>query len=154
MFIKRTDIKSIANKFRIEGKKIVFTNGCFDIIHSGHITYLSKAKELGDVLIVGLNSDDSVTRLKGPGRPVNNENDRVLVLDSLRFVDYVVLFNEDTPYNLIKEIIPDVLVKGGDYTINTIVGADFVSQKGGKVISIPLVEGKSTSGLLEKIRHL
>jgi D-beta-D-heptose 7-phosphate kinase/D-beta-D-heptose 1-phosphate adenosyltransferase len=116
---------------------------------------LKKSRELGDVLIIGLNTDDSVRRLKGnQGRPVNNENDRAVVLDSLRFVDFVVLFDEDTPFNLINEIKPDILVKGGDYTIGTIVGADIVLGNGGKVITIPLVPGKSTSGIIEKIKKL
>lgn len=154
MIINRSEIKKLILNLKSSTKKIVFTNGCFDIIHAGHITYLKVAKDLGDVLIIGLNTDDSVTRLKGPGRPVNNENDRAMILDSLRFVDYVVLFDEDTPYNLINEIKPDILVKGGDYTFETIVGADIVTQNGGKVITIPLVEGKSSSGLLEKIRQL
>lgn len=148
------EIKDICKDIKSNGKKIVFTNGCFDIIHAGHVDYLKKARELGDVLIVGLNTDDSVKRIKGAGRPVNNQDDRSIVLDSLRFVDFVVLFNEDTPYNLILEIKPDILVKGGDYTIETIVGADIVLGNGGRVITIPLTAGKSTSGLIEKIRQL
>ncbi|MBI5323712.1 MAG: D-glycero-beta-D-manno-heptose 1-phosphate adenylyltransferase [Ignavibacteriae bacterium] len=154
MIISRNEISLLIRKLKTEGKKVVFTNGCFDIIHSGHITYLAKAKESGDILIIGLNTDDSVKRLKGKFRPVNNEKDRALVLDSLRFVDYVILFDEDTPYNLINEVKPDVLVKGGDYTIDTVVGSDIVKESGGEVIIIPLVEGKSTSGLIEKIRLL
>jgi rfaE bifunctional protein nucleotidyltransferase chain/domain len=154
MITSRTEIQGICRQLKQQGKTIVFTNGCFDIIHAGHVTYLENAKVLGDVLIVGLNTDDSVRRLKGKGRPLNDERDRAMVLDSLRFVDYVTLFGEDTPYDLIKEIKPDILVKGGDYTPETIVGADIVMQYGGKVVVIPLVEGKSTTGLIEIIKKL
>ena len=144
-------IKNIAEKAKKENKKIVFTNGCFDIIHSGHCFYLTEAKKLGDILIVGLNTDASVKRLKGETRPVNNEDDRAMVLSCLKPVDYVVLFDEDTPFNLIRNIIPNVLVKGGDYTIENIVGADIVLENGGEVKVIPFVEGKSTTKILEKI---
>lgn len=133
------------------GKKIVFTNGCFDIIHAGHVEYLSKAKQLGDYLIVGLNTDNSVRILKGQNRPINNESDRAVVLSALKPVDFVVLFNDETPINLIKKLIPDVLVKGGDYSIENIVGADFVAENGGKVIIIPLLDGKSTSNIANKL---
>ncbi|MCU0370465.1 MAG: D-glycero-beta-D-manno-heptose 1-phosphate adenylyltransferase [Bacteroidales bacterium] len=129
-------------------QKIVFTNGCFDILHRGHIEYLSQARDNGNVLVIGLNSDASVRRIKGKGRPVQDEMTRALVLASLRFVDAVVLFDEDTPYELIKSIQPDVLVKGGDYTEETIVGADLVRANGGEVVVIPLVEGYSTSRIL------
>ena len=144
-------IKNIAEKAKKENKKIVFTNGCFDIIHSGHCFYLTEAKKLGDILIVGLNTDASVKRLKGETRPVNNEDDRAIVLSCLKPVDYVVLFDEDTPFNLIRNIIPNVLVKGGDYTIENIVGADIVLENGGEVKVIPFVEGKSTTKIIEKI---
>ena len=144
-------IKNIAEKAMKENKKIVFTNGCFDIIHSGHCFYLTEAKKLGDILIVGLNTDASVKRLKGETRPVNNEDDRAMVLSCLKPVDYVVLFDEDTPFNLIRNIIPNVLVKGGDYTIENIVGADIVLENGGEVKVIPFVEGKSTTKIIEKI---
>lgn len=144
-------IKNIAEKAKNENKKIVFTNGCFDIIHSGHCFYLTEAKKLGDILIVGLNTDASVKRLKGETRPINNEDDRAMVLSCLKPVDYVVLFDEDTPFNLIRNIIPNVLVKGGDYTIENIVGADIVLENGGEVKVIPFVEGKSTSKIIEKI---
>ena len=144
-------IKNIAEKAKKENKKIVFTNGCFDIIHSGHCFYLTEAKKLGDILIVGLNTDASVKRLKGETRPINNEDDRAMVLSCLKPVDYVVLFDEDTPFNLIRNIIPNVLVKGGDYTIENIVGADIVLENGGEVKVIPFVEGKSTSKIIEKI---
>ncbi|SNR60774.1 bifunctional D-glycero-beta-D-manno-heptose-7-phosphate kinase/D-glycero-beta-D-manno-heptose 1-phosphate adenylyltransferase HldE [Desulfurobacterium atlanticum] len=134
---------------REKGKKIVFTNGCFDILHRGHIEYLKKAKELGDVLIVGLNSDDSVKRIKGKDRPINRQEDRAELLASLEFVDYVVIFDEDTPYNLIKEIKPHVLVKGGDYKLEEIVGREFAK----KTITLPFIEGYSTTFLIEKMRN-
>lgn len=144
-------IKNIASEAKKNNKTIVFTNGCFDIIHSGHCFYLNEAKKLGDVLIVGLNSDDSVKRLKGEGRPINIEIDRANVLCSLKPVDYVVIFKEDTPLNLIKNILPNILVKGGDYSIKDVVGADVVMDNGGEVIILPFVEGKSTSKIIAKI---
>ena len=131
-----------------QGLKIVFTNGCFDLLHRGHVEYLSKAADMGDVLVVGLNTDASVKRLKGEGRPVNNEEARALVLASLSFVDAVVLFDEDTPYELIKAVHPDVLVKGADYKVEDIVGYDIVTSYGGTVTTVPLVEGYSTTQLL------
>jgi len=134
--------------WRFLNNKIVFTNGCFDILHRGHIEYLSQARDKGAVLIIGLNSDASVKRIKGEGRPVQDEMTRALVLASLRIVDAVVLFDEDTPYELIKFVQPDVLVKGGDYTEETIVGADIVKANGGEVAVIPLVEGYSTTKIL------
>ena len=133
-------------------KKIVFTNGCFDILHAGHVDYLGKAKALGDCLVVGVNSDASVKRLKGSERPINNLADRMTILSSLEAVDYVVPFEEDTPLDIIKAIGPDVLVKGGDYQIGDIVGADFVTEHGGKVMTIPCVEGKSTTGIINKVK--
>ena len=141
--------------FRTEHEKetIVFTNGCFDILHVGHVRYLQEAAKLGDKLVVGLNSDDSVRRLKGEERPVNKQLDRAEVLCSLGFVDYVVIFEEDTPYELIKEIQPDVLVKGGDYIPEEVVGKDIVENRGGKLVLIPFVEGKSTSKIIEKIKQ-
>lgn len=148
------DIAGICENLRNEGKIIVFTNGCFDIIHPGHTIYLRKAKEYGDVLVIGLNSDDSVRRLKGPERPLNNVEDRAEVLSSLKPVDFVVVFSEDTPLKLIEQVKPNVLVKGGDYTKDKIVGADFVESGGGKVVVIPYVAGKSTSSLLDKIKKL
>ncbi|MDD3523528.1 MAG: D-glycero-beta-D-manno-heptose 1-phosphate adenylyltransferase [Candidatus Cloacimonetes bacterium] len=135
-----------------DGKKIVFTNGCFDILHAGHVQYLEEARGMGDILVVGLNSDSSVTRLKGSERPVNNERDRYLVLQALRAVDYVIIFQEDTPYELIREIQPDVLVKGGDWAPEEIVGSDIVLSKGGVVRSLRFVEGLSTTGVIEKLR--
>lgn len=141
-------------RWKTFGKTIAFTNGCFDILHAGHIHSLSQAASFADVLVVGLNSDASTKRLKGEGRPVNNEDNRALMLASLIMVDAVVLFNEDTPLQLITAIMPDVLVKGGDYTIDTIVGAKEVIANGGKVEVIPLVEGLSTTNLLKKIETL
>ena len=133
--------------------KLVFTNGCFDIIHEGHVDYLLKARNLGDALIVGLNSDDSVRRLKGPLRPINDVNARAIVLASMFFVDYVIVFNEDTPFNLIKSVKPDILVKGGDYKRDIVVGADFVELNGGKVVIIPFLEGFSTTTIIDKIKN-
>jgi rfaE bifunctional protein nucleotidyltransferase chain/domain len=132
-------------------QKIVFTNGCFDILHRGHIEYLSSARDNGAVLIIGVNTDASVKRIKGENRPVQDEMTRAMVLASLRFVDAVTLFDEDTPLELIKAIQPDVLVKGGDYTPETIVGADTVKENGGEVVIIPLTEGFSTSNILNKL---
>ena len=134
-----------------QGLKVVFTNGCFDILHRGHVEYLSKASDMGDVLVVGLNTDASVKRLKGESRPINDEQARALVLASLGFVDAVVLFDEDTPYELIKAIRPDVLVKGADYKPEEIVGYDIVTSYGGKVEVVDLVEGYSTTQLLSLI---
>ncbi len=134
-----------------QNKKVVFTNGCFDIIHAGHVQYLQQAKELGDILIVGLNSDDSVKRLKGSSRPINNQQDRKIVLEALRSVDYVLIFEEDTPYNLINQIKPDVLVKGGDWKVEQIVGSDIVLENGGEVKSLLFIDGASTTSIIEKI---
>ena len=133
-------------------KKIVFTNGCFDILHVGHIRYMQEAAKLGDILVVGLNSDESVKRLKGPERPVNNQDDRAEMLSSLEFVDYVVVFEEDTPYELIKKIQPDVLVKGGDYNPDNVVGKDIVEARGGELRLLHFVEGKSTTNIINKIK--
>lgn len=139
---------------KVNGRKIVFTNGCFDILHHGHIDLLAKAADEGDLLIVGVNTDASVKRLKGQDRPVNGEMDRALLLASLLHVDSVCLFDEDTPLRLITALQPDVLVKGGDYTLDTIVGAKEVQQWGGRVSIIPFVDGYSTSSLISKIRTL
>ena len=133
-------------------QKVVFTNGCFDIIHRGHVEYLEEAKSLGDILIIGLNSDESVRRLKGPSRPINNEEDRARVLLGLKSVDGVVAFKEDTPLELIKMVKPDVLVKGGDWKVEDIVGHEFVIEGGGEVYSLPFREGCSTTNIIEKIR--
>ena len=142
------------NSWRGSGKKIVFTNGCFDLLHTGHLDYLARAASLGNILIVGLNSDPSIKRLKGPERPVNVQSDRALALAALLLVDAVCVFEEDTPLALIEAVKPDVLAKGGDYTPETIVGAPFVTRNGGEVAIIPFVEGYSTTGLLKKIRSL
>lgn len=139
---------------RMKGKKIVFTNGVFDILHHGHLDYLAKAASLGNILVVGVNSDASVKRLKGPERPLHHENDRAFQLASLMFVDAVCIFEEDTPLTLIEAVQPDVLAKGGDYTIDTIVGAPFVTARGGQVAVIPFVSGYSTTALIERIKKL
>jgi rfaE bifunctional protein nucleotidyltransferase chain/domain len=140
--------------WRFFQKKIVFTNGCFDIIHLGHIDYLLKAKNLGDKLLIGLNTDESVRQIKGSHRPITDQNSRAVILASLRFVDGVILFNETTPYNLIEEIKPDLLVKGSDYLINDIVGADIVKENGGQIITIDFLEGYSTTSVIEKIKKI
>lgn len=131
---------------------LVFTNGCFDIIHRGHVEYLNQAKSLGKYLLVGLNSDESVRKIKGEGRPINIEADRAFVLSNIKCVDAVIVFNEDTPYNLIKAVRPDILVKGGDWKENMIVGSDVVKNYGGKVYSLKYVDSYSTSNIIDKIR--
>jgi D-beta-D-heptose 7-phosphate kinase/D-beta-D-heptose 1-phosphate adenosyltransferase len=136
-----------------DGRKVVFTNGCFDILHRGHVEYLTKAKALGDVLLVGMNTDASVKRLKGPQRPVVSQDDRAFVLAALRTIDYVCLFDEDTPYELIKAVVPDVLVKGGDWSIDAIVGKDIVEAAGGTVQTIDFVPDRSTTNIIEKISN-
>lgn len=142
----------LANKFfKKVNKKIVFTNGCFDILHVGHVRYLKEAKKLGDILVVGLNSDSSVNKIKGEKRPIVNEKERAEILLSLEAVDYVVIFEEETPFKLIKKINPDILVKGGDWKEEDIVGSDIVRKKGGTVKSISYIEGKSTTNIIEKI---
>lgn len=137
-----------------KGSKLVFTNGCFDILHVGHVKYLQQAKALGDILVVGLNSDASVKRLKGEERPVQVEADRADVLAALACVDFVCLFNEDTPLDLITTVKPDFLVKGGDWPVEKIVGYDFVTSYGGQVKSLPFVPGRSTSSILERVKQL
>jgi rfaE bifunctional protein nucleotidyltransferase chain/domain len=139
--------------WRLKSDTIVFTNGCFDILHFGHIDYLLKARDLGKRLIVGVNTDNSVKRLgKGDSRPINDEKSRSMIIASLQFVDAVILFDEDTPYQLIKAIEPDVLVKGADYTIDKVVGADIVKARGGNVVLIEYLEGYSTTNIEKKIR--
>ena len=145
------EIKSIRKKFRDEKKKVVFTNGCFDLIHAGHVDYLTKAKELGDVLLVGLNSDSSIRRIKGDKRPILQEEERAFIISSLKPVDYVVFFDEDTPAELIAEIIPDILVKGADWSIENIVGRDVVEANGGEVKTIRFVNDQSTSKIIKSI---
>jgi rfaE bifunctional protein nucleotidyltransferase chain/domain len=147
--VDRSKIREIISDIKSSGKKVVFTNGCFDLIHAGHVRYLAEAKGLGDVLVIGLNSDASVSSIK-PGRPLTPEDQRAEVLAALESVDYVVLFSEDTPYNLIKDVRPDVLVKGADWKEEDIIGNDIVKD----VRTIQFVEGISTSGIIEKIRKL
>jgi rfaE bifunctional protein nucleotidyltransferase chain/domain len=154
MIVSREEICHIVDNLRKEGKKIVFTNGCFDIIHRGHVEYLYQARKFGDVLIVGLNSDDSTHRIKGKGRPINPLEDRKIVLDALKPVDYVVVFDEDTPLDLIKAVLPDVLVKGSDWKPEEIVGADIVKMNGGEVKTIKLVPERSTTMLINKIKTI
>jgi len=145
------DAKFLGEFLRKAGYKIVFTNGCFDIIHRGHVELLKFARSLGDVLVVGLNDDESVRRLKGKNRPINTLEDRAFVLLSIRWVDFVVPFSEDTPERIIREISPNVLVKGGDYRIEDIAGADFVLSKGGRVEIFNYLEGYSTTSIIKKI---
>jgi D-glycero-beta-D-manno-heptose 1-phosphate adenylyltransferase len=147
-------IQRMANIWRMKGDRIVFTNGCFDILHRGHVEYLEEAAALGDRLVIGLNSDDSVRRQgKGPERPLNDQDSRAKVLAALRHVDAVVIFEQDTPLELIQALGPDVLVKGGDWSEDRIAGAEYVRSHGGDVRSLKLVEGFSTTALVEKIRH-
>lgn len=136
-----------------QGKRIVFTNGCFDILHRGHVTYLTEARKLGDLLVVGVNSDASVKRLKGPERPINNETDRSYVLSQLKAVDFTEIFTEDTPLNLILKVQPKILVKGGDWKIDQIVGGKEVIASGGDVFSLNFVDGYSTTSIINKINH-
>lgn len=151
--ITEADIENIISTLKnnsSEKNKVVFTNGCFDLLHVGHIRYLAQAKSHGDYLVVGVNSDDSVKRLKGPTRPIQNENDRAEILAALASVDYVVIFKEDTPENLIHKVRPDVLAKGGDWKIESIVGGAFVQSYGGQVLSLQFIDGKSTTKIIEK----
>jgi rfaE bifunctional protein nucleotidyltransferase chain/domain len=152
--VARREIKRLAGDLHQHNKKIVFTNGVFDILHRGHVDYLTRAADLGDVLIVGLNSDSSVRRLKGPERPLQPERDRAAVLLALKPVDHVVIFSEDTPEKLIRQVRPDVLVKGADYQIDEIVGADFVKSCGGQVERIRLSQGRSSSRLIEILKSM
>jgi len=149
--ISLSDLKAIRLKLKASGKKVVFTNGVFDLIHAGHVDYLSKAKSLGDVLIVGLNTDDSVKRIKGEKRPILEQEERAFILSNLKPVDYVILFNEDTPEKLISELIPDILVKGADWAIEKIVGKDIVEKNGGEVKAIDFINNQSTSRIIDLI---
>lgn len=151
MLIDRNDVASFCDELKHSGKQIVFTNGCFDIIHAGHVRYLTTAKNFGDVLIVGLNTDESVRRLKGDSRPINNQLDRAEVLLGLKAVDHVIFFGEATAENLIAEVKPNVYVKGGDYTLDTLPEAKIVQQFGGRVELVNLVAGRSTTNIVEKI---
>ena len=152
--ISRNHLDTFLSSCRNEmNSRIVFTNGCFDILHRGHVDLLEKAKALGTFLILGLNSDESVRRLKGAERPLVHEDDRAYILSRLEAVDAVCIFEEDTPLDLIRQIKPDVLVKGGDYTIDTIIGHEFVQAYGGQVVTVPLVQGRSTTNVLNKIKQ-
>ena len=153
---KILDLKAAKNKvitWQAEGQKVVFTNGVFDLLHIGHITYLAKAADLGDKLVIGLNADSSVKRIKGDDRPVNDQNSRAALLAALFFVDAVTIFDEDTPKNLITTLLPDILVKGADYSVENIVGAKEVMANGGEVKTITFVEGYSSTSIINKIRN-
>lgn len=147
-----SDVLEFVSKCKQEGLRLIFTNGCFDILHEGHVRYLNEANTLGDRLIVGLNSDASVSRLKGPQRPINQQLSRAYVLAGLECVDAVIVFEDETPMHLIQLVKPDVLVKGGDWKVNEIVGSDFVLQNGGQVFSLPFYNGFSTTSIAEKIK--
>ena len=147
------DLSKIINKWRLNGNKIVFTNGCFDLIHLGHLEILARSADLGDKLIVGINSDMSIKKIKGNSRPIIEEDSRAKQLAAIEFIDAVILFNEDTPYNLINILKPDVLTKGGDYKKNDIVGNELINKEQGEVVIIPLTQGYSTTSILEKIKN-
>ncbi len=153
IFHSRESLVKVRDQWKHRQEKVVFTNGCFDILHLGHIDYLSKAADLGERLIIGVNTDASVSKIKGPNRPIIEEVTRLTKLASFAFVDGVILFDEETPVELIKSVRPDVLVKGGDYKISTIVGADFVKQNGGNVIVIQFLEGHSSTNYINKISN-
>ncbi len=148
-----TEAKAQVKAWQNAGNRVVFTNGCFDLIHLGHVDYLEKARMLGDKLVLGLNSDDSVSRFKGPERPLQDQVSRARVLAAMQFVDMVVFFNDDTPLNLISTLLPDILVKGSDYLADNIVGADVVKKNGGVVKTIDFVPGYSTTRIVEKIKR-
>ena len=141
-------------RLRGEGKRLVFTNGCFDLLHPGHVSYLKQARSLGDALVVGLNSDRSVRELKGEGRPILNQQERAEVIAALEAVDYVTIFDEETPSVLIAAVLPDVLVKGGDWALAEIIGREEVEAAGGRVLSLPYIEGSSTTDIIERIKNL
>lgn len=151
MIVTKEEFIPIRDKLKQEKQILVFTNGCFDIIHRGHIEYLNEAKKLGDFLLVAVNSDRSVKKIKGENRPINSQQDRAVVLDNLKPVDGVIIFDEETPYELIKLIVPDVLVKGGDWKVEEIVGSDIVLTHGGRVISLSFIENYSTTAIIKKI---
>ena len=152
--VSQRALRDLRNRFRRQGRKVVFTNGTFDIIHRGHVEYLTRARALGDVLIVGLNTDASIRRIKGEGRPVNPNRDRAAVLAALAAVDYVCFFGDDTPERLIRSLVPDVLVKGADWKAGEIVGSDVVRAHGGVVRRIRLTPGRSTTGIIDRILNL
>lgn len=153
MLVQREDLRALIDTIHHAGKTVVTTNGCFDILHVGHVRYLEKTKTFGDYLIVLLNSDKSVKSIKGPSRPVNNEMDRAEILSALRCVDYVVLFDEDSPRNLLDEMKPDVYTKGADYTMETLPEADIMKKNGTRIEFIDFVEGKSTTKTIEKMKE-
>lgn len=147
----KDEINPLLSYWQFKDKKVVFTNGCFDILHRGHVEYLAKAASLGDIMILGLNTDASIRRLKGEGRPIQDESSRALIIAALQFIDHVIMFDEDTPYELIKFIRPDILVKGSDYKVEDIVGYDIVKAKGGKIHTIDFVEGHSTTNIINTL---
>ena len=153
MLIDRKDMEGFCDVLRRGGQRIVFTNGCFDLLHAGHVRYLARARSFGDCLVLGLNTDASVRRLKGPSRPINREEDRAEVVGALKSVDYVVLFGEETAEALIAEVRPAVYVKGGDYTLDTLPEAKIVQSYGGRVEFVDMVEGRSTTNVIERIRQ-
>jgi D-beta-D-heptose 7-phosphate kinase/D-beta-D-heptose 1-phosphate adenosyltransferase len=150
--IDRESLLAERDLIKREGKRLVFTNGCFDLLHPGHVRYLRQARELGDALVVALNSDRSVQRIKGEGRPILDQQERAEVMAALESVDYVVIFDEETPCDLIASLLPDVLVKGGDWPVDQIVGSEEVRRAGGRVFSLPYLEGSSTTRIIERIR--
>jgi rfaE bifunctional protein nucleotidyltransferase chain/domain len=149
--LDRNELARVIHELQKNGKKIVFTNGVFDILHKGHVEYLNRAKSLGDVLVIAVNSDASVKRIKGDKRPIVPETDRAFVVSNLKSVDYVCIFDEDTPYETIKALQPDVLVKGGDWKVEDVVGRDIVEARGGKVVVVEYLDGKSTTNIINKI---
>ncbi len=149
--IEQIEMLEERERLRRSGKQLVFTNGCFDLLHSGHVRYLKHARSLGDALVVALNSDASVRALKGPGRPILDENERAEVMAALEAVDYVIVFDEETPQQVIARLLPDVLVKGGDWALDEIIGRREVEAEGGMVLSLPYIEGSSTTGIIERI---
>ena len=151
--LRRDEADVVRARLRESGKRLVLTNGCFDVLHVGHVRYLRTARSLGDALMVAVNSDRSVRALKGPGRPINHESERAEMLAALSVVDYVVVFDEDSPRALIAELLPDLLVKGGDYGLDEIHGREEVEAAGGRVVALPFVEGVSTTGIIERIRN-
>lgn len=148
--VTQSQLDSVLSVWRFKNQKIVFTNGCFDVLHRGHVEYLAQAAQLGTKLIIGLNTDTSVSRIKGPNRPINDQNSRAMVLGSLFFVDAIVFFDDDTPLNLIKQVMPNFLVKGADYKIEDIVGYNEVTSKGGQVVTISFVDGFSSTSIIKK----
>ncbi|HPQ60736.1 MAG TPA: D-glycero-beta-D-manno-heptose 1-phosphate adenylyltransferase [Syntrophales bacterium] len=151
--VSRETLLVLLKEHRRQGRRIVFTNGCFDILHAGHVRYLAQARRLGDVLVVALNTDRSVRSIKGPDRPVVRQEERAFVMAGLESVDYVTFFDDETPLSLIEALQPDILVKGGDWKADGVVGGDFVRSKGGDVVVLPYLEGASTTNIIEKIRR-